>query len=303
MKRHVCLICEGIQDSVFIAKLLAKQFQMKTASMQSQQDHPWLRALIGATSPPRTGYSDAFSHEQYSEPPSDEFIHPQQVRFLANHHTLVWLSHAGGVNRLAQHAEVVLGALKRARTRPDALGFVIDSDAHTPNECLAQRSASLKEILTNNGFQTLATWSPGQVVGNPPTGVFVMPNCRDPGTLEDLLIACGRHVYPNLHGAAHSLVSSREVLLAEFDNRDRSEIDKPAGPKKVTLAVMGAFLKPGRTIQTAIEAHRWVSETTLLLPELKPLVHFLRGLIQEERSSDAEHISSSSVDNPHPLDR
>lgn len=280
MTRHVCLICEGIQDSVFISMVLAKQFQLTSSSLSSQEDHPWYRAFKDATSPPRSGLLESITNVGDSERRGPKAIPSHHIRFLADSHALVWLSHAGGVNNLAKHADVVLGALGKAPTRLDALGFVIDSDAHLASKCLDSRGAELKQILAVHGFPVPTSWTPGRVDGLPPVGVFVMPNCRDPGTLEDLLVACGSYVYPSLHGAAHSLVSSRESLTREFDERDRQEISKPAGPQKATLAVMGAFLKPGRTIQTTLEDHRWVSEATLLLPELQPLVGFLGMLLR-----------------------
>lgn len=280
MTRHVCLICEGIQDSVFISMVLAKQFQLASASLTSLENHPWRRAFKDATSPPRSGLLEATLSVHESDRSGPKAIPSHHIRFLAHNQTLVWLSHAGGVDNLAKHADVVLGALRKASTNLDALGFVIDSDAHLAGKCLERRGAELREILSYHDWSVPTSWTPGQVEGVPPTGVFVMPNCRDPGTLEDLLVACGGHVYPSLHGAAHSIVCSREALIREFDERDRHEISKPAGPLKATLAIMGAFLKPGKTIQTTLEDHRWVSEATLLLPELQPLVRFLGTLLR-----------------------
>ena len=278
MTRRVCLFTEGIQDRTFIARLLLERFGLNLVLVDAMQDAPWRLAFDTATAVKKDKAPHGGAKGKGSARDKKNPISPQFAQFYHNDTTLVWLICTDGCDNFANHLDVILEAsIKNAP--PDAIGLLIDADTQAPDKRLEQWSPTVRDTLQLHRLPLPVQWQPGEVAGAPAIGVFVMPNCSDQGTLEDLLLACARKAYPQLHKAADELVGKRSGILADFDHKERKEIEKPAGPNKVTLGVMGAFLKPGRTIQTSIQEHRWVSSETVALPALAPLIKFLSILL------------------------
>lgn len=123
----------------------------------------------------------------------------------------------------------------------------------------------------------------GEVAPGPPrVGVFVLPQPGAHGTLEDLLLELGKVAYPSLSAAASQYVCGWSALTdGRGHDEDWKEIKQPSGVKKATLAAMGALLKPGKSMQVALESGRWLSSETLIAPGILPCVTFLQNLLGE----------------------
>jgi len=116
--------------------------------------------------------------------------------------------------------------------------------------------------------------------GPPKTGIFVLPNCDASGGLEDVLIECGRTVYPDLHTAADSYVQSVNLGSRAYTDDDMSEMRTPQGPVKAIFGSMSSVLRPGSTIQVSLLRDRWISPQTMDTPSIATLVTFLKSLCE-----------------------
>jgi hypothetical protein len=115
------------------------------------------------------------------------------------------------------------------------------------------------------------------------------------GTLEDILLALGDAVYPDLTAAARGYADKwRQEADAAPATTDWKEIRKPAGTKKATIGAMTAVLKPGKSTQVSLEDNRWVSEQTKALACLQPCLAFLNALLATPTPPTAATAESSA---------
>jgi hypothetical protein len=108
-------------------------------------------------------------------------------------------------------------------------------------------------------------------------GIYVFPDNRRQGTLEDLLDECAGQVYPSLLTSARRFVGGvdRAVLTAE----DVEEVAKPSGEIKATLGCMASFLRPTKTLQVSVTDNRWLCDETLALDNIRSVHSFLVELL------------------------
>jgi hypothetical protein len=268
------LAAEGVHDVTFLGRLLTKQLGFAQVQDRPQLDARWTELLSNYSLPMKRRVS-----QQVIEDISRLSV-PAPVFFQSSEWSLA-ISNAEGISNLIARIQRDLEPLFRAQLSLDAIGVFLDSDAEPP----MQRFATLRREL-----QSKVTELPSipESVGlgdisptTPQVGVFSMPHPKANGTLEDLLLDCAQHVYPSLLGEARQLVDRRSEFLTELNKNEREEICKPAGAKKAMVAVLGAFLKPGKPISASLQDHRWVSEQTLLSPALRPLLAFLTKLLEQ----------------------
>jgi hypothetical protein len=109
------------------------------------------------------------------------------------------------------------------------------------------------------------------------SGVFVLPDNTNNGTLEDILLECGGVGYPDLTAKARSFVGAvdRNVLSLA----DKEGLSKRAGEKKAVVSCIGSVLRPGLTLDNSIRKDRWLEAGALALPRVDALTKFLRDLI------------------------
>lgn len=189
----------------------------------------------------------------------------------------VAIINAVGLSKLAMRLGIDLASLNHL---PDAVAVLLDAD-DDGDPC--QRHARLLREIGGRPESEIRELrfppEPGQVdMGPPRCGVFVMPDNRSTGTLEDLLLEAGSTAYPELNAAAESYVRSVQAL-SELCPKDVEELRKPAGLKKATVAAMSSILKPGKAIQVSIQDNRWLEDTTLALPRIAEVTRFFRSLL------------------------
>lgn len=186
-------------------------------------------------------------------------------------------SEGGNDERLITTLQDSLDALRRERdVAPSAVGVVLDADGRPPSERLKKVARGMARCgLTEPPLD-------GTVLQSfPRTGVFALPDNRREGTLEDLLVVCGEARYPRLHAAAEAFVQSIDLAWEELTlaKDDLKFLKRPAGPKKARLGAMATVLRPGKAIQMSIQDNRWLDPESLTLPELAPVVSFIRAVV------------------------
>ncbi len=244
------LIVEGPQDAIAIGRLLrAVAFTRVTDAEILPED--W-RNLVSSQYPIKgRGIDEAHQVPHFYK--SDE-------------NTLVALVLSGGDSKLASSLRAACKALGRV---PAAVGFVLDDDRE-PDP--AKRHRELLALVTGLEFPT----SPGVVLSGPPrAGVFIMPDNKQQGTLEDVLLESGRVAYAAQISAASEFVETMNV--AGLDSDDLHARNRPAGRKKQIIGTVAAILKPGRALATTLQDNRWLKGDALHTP----LVHGLRVWLHE----------------------
>jgi hypothetical protein len=162
----------------------------------------------------------------------------------------------------------------------DAVGAFIDADLVTPATRLSELQATLLAINPEPGFAF--TGGPGIVVTGTNaqrTGVYVMPDNVNSGSVEGVLDACAQVSYADLHEHAGTyLATFKRSLLTE---PEQTRFVKGSNARKAHLGVIGSVLRPGSAIQNTIRDDRWIDATTSNLPLVAQLRAFLRDLLNE----------------------
>jgi len=186
-------------------------------------------------------------------------------------------SEGGNDERLITTLQDSLDVLRRERDAAlSAVGVLLDADDRPPSERLKKVAQGMARCgLTEPPLDGTVLQS------SPRAGVFALPDNRREGTLEDLLVVCGQARYPELHAAAEAFVRSVDLRWEEFAaaKDDLKFIKRPAGPKKARLGAMASVLRPGKAIQMSIQDNRWLEPASLTLPELAPVVSFIRAVV------------------------
>lgn len=264
MKRAY-IVVEGPHDVEFVARLL-KPAGFERVKDFEQLDPEW-RHLVPTKFPHR----------------GDLLKRVPVPTFLRNATHSVALDSATGITEIVPRLEESCVVLASQQVHLDCIGVILDADddGHDPAARYTQLRTQL-EIPNLSAFR----WPPrpGDVMPGPPRcGVFVLPDNRRAGTLEDLLIAASDAAYPGLHADAAAFV---ERVVADptalgLINKDLKDLRKPAGERKATLATVASVLKPGKSIAVAIQDCRWLDRAALQqLPLLAAVQAFLHQLLE-----------------------
>jgi hypothetical protein len=271
-RRTTYIVVEGPHDVEFVGRILRKgPYEFHYQNAKSHVDSFW-HPLIPQTYP-------------VGKPPNDFLGRvPMPVFYQNNTHTVAVQS-ANGISNIVARLEETLAM--PGLSEPDGIGLILDSDSH---ETPAKRAADLALALEKEAPHLLGPFPrTGGVVQHPDgstrsrRGVFVLPDNASQGTLEDLLLECGRVSYPELLKLAEAHVASAVTNLvppaATWTSEDNAEFGSPAGAKKATVASAAAILKPGKTSQVSINDNRWIEPATLSTGKIKTVADWLHNLV------------------------
>jgi hypothetical protein len=155
-----------------------------------------------------------------------------------------------------------------------ALGVLADADW---KDHPSDRFQRLKDDFQGIGLP-IPVSGPGEVSeGRPRIGIYVFPDNRSQGTLEDLLDECAAKIYPGLRDGARAFVDGvdRTALTAE----DLEEVAKLSGETKARLACLAGFLVPGSTLQVSVARNRWLRDDALAIGNIGAVHRFLNHLL------------------------
>lgn len=254
MKRSL-VVTEGPQDIALLHRIL-RLHGAEHVKLATQLD-PFWKPLVPTTFPHRGDLT------RRMPVPSFYSWDSRSVALIA----------AEGDSGLAAMAGDSLVALRGV---VDGVGVLLDADSKQP---AAQRFADLRDELAKRSLFLGEIGRAG--VASPNAGAFVLPDCTRRGTLEDVVLAAGKQAFPGLAGAAEAFVDgglSKDPHWG-LSRSDLAPLRKPAGKNKVTVAIMAAVLKPGKTLAVTLQDNAWFTTQSLpTIPELAALVSFLQGV-------------------------
>ena len=269
--RFTYIVVEGPHDVEFVGRILRKGAHAFHLKEKKSEVDPFWHPLIPSKYP-------------VGIPPNDRLQRVPMPTFYQSATHSVAVQSANGINKIVARLEESLST--PTFRMPDSIGIVLDSDStDTP----PKRAADLAAEVVKSATSLKVPWpnTPGivttPVTGQPRLGQYVLPDNKAQGTLEDILLQCGRFAYPGLIPMASQHVATARANLVpgtpHWTNQDHEELKAPAGLKKATVAAATAILKPGKTTQVTISDNRWIEPATLTQPFLKPFVDWLDGLV------------------------
>jgi len=254
------LITEGPHDIAFLGGVL-KPCGFKLQRTPAEVDPFWAK-LIPTSFP--------HGNDLLKRMPVPQF-------FQSDSHSLA-IHQAEGDSQLVSRLQLSLAALDDWERKLVGIGLLLDSDDQLP----AKRLAGLHDKWAQGAEPQPLVFppQPGLVQEGPPcTGVYILPDNQSQGTLEDLLLEAGAHVYPHLLAQAQAYVKCVKDSADLKTKRDKEEIGAPSGPKKAIVAAIASILKPGKAIQMSIQDNHWLREDAVLqLPRLLSIKDFLAKL-------------------------
>ncbi len=156
-----------------------------------------------------------------------------------------------------------------------SVGIVFDADFGKNN--VQKKFIEIRKAL--NGILTLPD-QPGMISNEGLlTGVYILPDNKSDGTLEDLLLLCAEKNYNALKIGATNFIDGIDI---EGIGEEKREFKKPAGKKKAIVGCIGNVLKPGKSIQVSIQDNKWVDGETIIIDNIEAFNDFIVALLELE---------------------
>ena len=256
------LIVEGPQDAQCIGSLLSPS-QFKRVTNSEQLPEEW-RVIVNTTFPAKG--------RGINQPHAVPHFYRREDGIL------VAIVVAGSDSQLATALAAQLDVLKDTQDiplTPAAIGYILDRDhKDTP----AKRHETLLKKLTELEVAFAFPLQPGTVSADAPrTGVFIVPDNQNQGTLEDVLLESGAVAYePQIQQATAFVDMFDKAGLTEDDTEEGR---KPSGRKKQIVGTVAAMLKPGRALATTLQDNRWLKGDALNTPLAIGLRKWLHELL------------------------
>jgi hypothetical protein len=258
-KRYGLLIVEGPHDQAFVARVLRclgfSRFDGKVDKLDRVWE-PWKPTY------PKNGYLYA-----PLDMPTIMFNTDWSIGVMRGEGDGLYSPQKGLPLRLRNNSIFVSTLHENG-----AIGFVVDADENPP-EVRTQKIHDAYSPL----FSHLSA-TPGQIMAGPPrTGSFVIPNNKDPGTVETVLWPLGQTHYAELLEYADTFVRACEPELTQHF--------KPFDHLKARVATAASILQPGSTNTITIERDKWITSSQLSQEPLVPFIRFLEELFELPKSS------------------
>ncbi len=256
MVRYCYIVVEGPQDVEFLIGLL-KFYGLKRVRFLSSLDKFW-ETLIPKNYP--------VDDDLTKRVPVPYFVQNEQLS-IAVHSAI-------GDTRIAQTIEESLKFIQPSQLF--SVGIFADADySKTPQERFNKLITKLSDIDLPN---LLPPSQIGQVNNHSPRcGIFIAPNNREQGTLENILLECARINYSDLLNLSQTYIES--IDRNQLTKNDLEDFKKPAGEKKAIISSISSILRPGKALQVSLQDNRWLDEKILELESIKLIKNFLEQII------------------------
>jgi len=174
----------------------------------------------------------------------------------------------GGGSDLTKNLIAIITAYPQYAQSIYAFGLIVDADAKQPSLIAKRYAQDLRQLLPSIAD------APGVITtGTPQTGIYVLPNNKELGVLDTVLVNCSSVVYPEHKVGA-------ELFLKGLSNSNMSHW-KPFDRQKAVVASIVSVLKPGMANTPSIAQDNWISEQTVNnIAEVAMLKQFIEDLLE-----------------------
>jgi hypothetical protein len=247
---YFLIVVEGPHDAAFIGRLLAENGLTKVRLRNSVDDYwaPLIPTQFPANPQGRLDHVVRF---------------PDIYETADPHLTSVAIAVAGGDSRLIPEVQASLEILDVALLGgvalvSDADDIGVDARFQRLNDGLNRVNAeSVADEL--RGFPLILPPAAGSVsAGAPRVGIHIFPDNKHEGTLERVLLECGKTSYAPYCDPAIEFVNtidaSRPQNVAELEN-----LRAGSGRDKAAAATVGGILFPGSSLAVSIEQGSWLN--------------------------------------------
>lgn len=179
----------------------------------------------------------------------------------------------GEGNNLVPNLNAIITNRKHYAEEIHSFGLIVDADKKLPLEIAKQKAKELQA-----SFPMLSN-VPGLISdGSPRTGIYILPNNEQRGTLDSLLVDCAATVYPEHKvGATHFL----DTLLNTLDAVHTKKLRKDFAKEKAVVASIVSALRPGASNTSSIAQDQWINAQTVnSIKDVKLLSCFIAALLQ-----------------------
>jgi hypothetical protein len=244
------IVVEGAHDASFLGQLL-KARGFRASSKLSLVPMEW-RSLF-----PKSFPMDGESLERVMRFP-EVFI---------NGDISVGITTAGSDSRLISTLRSVIDAIGSSAL--SGVAVFIDIDKHDAN---SRFLAIQKQITSMNnaaqeegqpGYPVIVPSAPGVMEkGSPSLGIFLFPDNKTCGALEDILVECARTSHPDITKASIDLIEHFESDRS-IDADGLKNLCSGMGKGKAIIGTIANILKPGSSVASSLAQTKWLSDASL----------------------------------------
>ncbi|KYC96149.1 hypothetical protein B4102_3555 [Heyndrickxia sporothermodurans] len=250
--KYCLFIVEGPHDAAAIGKILT-MFKLKIVQDISQLDKFWRRLI-----------PNKFPFE------GDLLKRMPVPLFYMNEELSIAIQSANSDSKIFSSLNGTLSNIDT--TLLSGIGIFTDADNVTPNikfNSLVNKLSKIDEQDISTIFNSIGI---GEISTGPlKVGIYVFPNNRDIGTLENLLEQAARLMYPNLHSSAMNYIESvDDEYKRKWKNADQL---------KVLVGCISNILKPGKANQVSIQDNNWISDITIRESDISILFKFINKIL------------------------
>jgi len=248
------LVVEGPHDVEFACKIIKHRSSKRISRVQQIEElDPTFKELV----------PDKFPHG------GDLLKRVPVPIFLQNEEFGIAIHSAGGDTKIADCLKDTVDLI--GLDKFNSLGVILDSDSKEPPNTRHKKLLDLLESLKD-----IFPEQPGSVSEELlKTGIYVFPDNKSQGTLEDLLIEAGYFSYGKQLESAKEFVQKIKI---ECCPREYKDLYLPAGENKSVIGAVVSLLRPGKTTQVSIQDNNWINSKNIEDGRIKEFSDFLHHL-------------------------
>lgn len=259
MEYHVCIV-EGIHDVHVLQKVLRLQ-QFSSIQRKNELDPYWFDVLPKQYPTNREGVL---------------YKRPDVPYFMEKDRKQIAIISANGEDNLSNVLKML--DVQLDLNTLSSISLFADADERTAREKYEWLTKQLRGTVFDSYID--ANVYPAVHQENLRLGIYIFPDNKRTGTLEDVLLAGGEEEYPELMREAEKYIGAVEN---QRPKGARAKNFKGASRHKMQFGVMTNVFKPGKANQVSIADNDWISTQTVDRVEShQKLFTFIQQLIAED---------------------
>lgn len=197
-----------------------------------------------------------------------------QPSFLQNDDISIAVHVASGITEIIETIKLNIGNMSQKELHQlNGIAVFCDADQQTAEATITKFNQEV-DILKNIGLPKEIFLESSGLVGGVPIkgGIYVFPNHKDAGTLEDLLLEGAEESYSELVPLARTYIADVPTHYKEKWSGSKE--------KKVLIGCIANVLRPGMANQSSIYYDNWLCQnTTEKCASIRSLNEFLKNIL------------------------